>query len=58
VAHLDAQLARGWLSPHRRPWGNWEDALLHFGFTPEAIAERLEPGRERSNDSLARFQYE
>jgi hypothetical protein len=45
-------------SPYRRRWGSWENALLHFGFTPEAIAERLEPGRERSNDSLARFQYE
>jgi hypothetical protein len=45
-------------SPYRRRWGNWENALLHCGFTPEAVAERLEAGRERSNDSLARFQYE
>ena len=35
-------------SPYRRRWQSWEAALLHFGFTPEAIAERLEPGRERS----------
>lgn len=44
-------------SPYRRRWGSWEDALLHFGFTPEAVAERLEPGRERSNQSLRRFQF-
>ena len=44
-------------SPYRRRWGSWEDALLHFGFTPEAVKERLEPGRERSAESLARFQF-
>jgi hypothetical protein len=44
-------------SPYRRRWGSWEQALLHFGFTPEALAERFEAGRERSNDSLTRFQY-
>jgi hypothetical protein len=44
-------------SPYRRRWGSWQDALLHFGFTPEAVAERLESGREHSNDSLERFQY-
>jgi hypothetical protein len=44
-------------SPYRRRWRSWEEALLHFGFTPEAIAERLEPGRERSNGSLERFQF-
>jgi Homing endonuclease associated repeat len=44
-------------SPYRRRWGCWENALLHFGFTPEAVAERLEPGRERSNESLTQFQY-
>jgi hypothetical protein len=42
-------------SPYRRRWGSWEDVLRHFGFTPEAIATRLEPGRERSNASLERF---
>jgi hypothetical protein len=44
-------------SPYRRRWGSWEAALLHFGFTPEAVAERLESGRERANDSLSRFQF-
>lgn len=44
-------------SPYRRRWGSWEEALLHFGFTPEAIAERLEPGRQQSNESLKRFQF-
>jgi hypothetical protein len=42
-------------SPYRRRWGSWENALLHFGYTPEAIAERLEPGQERSAASLRRF---
>jgi hypothetical protein len=44
-------------SPYRRRWGSWQDALLHLGFTPEAIAERLEPGRRHSNESLKRFQF-
>jgi hypothetical protein len=44
-------------SPYRRRWESWEAALLHFGFTPEAIAERLEPGREWSNGSLEQFQF-
>jgi hypothetical protein len=44
-------------SPYRRRWGNWENALIHLGFPPEAIKERLEPGRERSNEALARFQF-
>ncbi len=44
-------------SPYRRRWGSWERALLHFGFTTEAIAERLEPGRQQSNESLERFQF-
>lgn len=42
-------------SPYRRRYGSWEAALMHFGFTPEAVAARLELGRERSNASLARF---
>jgi hypothetical protein len=60
---LELAKARGeelWLpsdSPYRRRWGSWEEALLHCGFTPEAIAERLEPGRERSDQSLKRFQF-
>lgn len=29
-------------SPYRRRWGGWEAALLHFGFTPDQVAERLE----------------
>lgn len=28
--------------PYRKRWGTWEGALLHFGFTPEQVAERLE----------------
>ena len=44
-------------SPYRRRFGTWENALLHFGFTPEAVAERLEPSRTRSNESLAQFQF-
>jgi hypothetical protein len=44
-------------SPYRRRWGSWEAALLHLGFTPDAVAERLEKGRERSQDSLARFSF-
>ncbi len=29
-------------TPYRRRWGTWEAALLHFGYTPEEVAERLE----------------
>jgi hypothetical protein len=29
-------------SPYRRRWGSWEAALLHFGYTPDQVAERLE----------------
>jgi hypothetical protein len=44
-------------SPYRRRWGTWERALLHFGFAPEAIAERLEPGRECGNANLTPYHY-
>jgi hypothetical protein len=44
-------------SPYRRRWGSWENALLHLGFTLEAIKERLEPGRERSAGALSRYQF-
>jgi hypothetical protein len=44
-------------SPYRRRWGGWEQALAHFGFGSEAIAERLEAGRDRSNVSLAQFHF-
>jgi hypothetical protein len=27
--------------PYRERWGGWEPALLHFGYTPDAIAHRL-----------------
>jgi hypothetical protein len=30
------------LGPYCRRWGTWEGALLHFGYTPEQVAERLE----------------
>jgi len=43
-------------SPYRRRWGTWERALLHFGFTPEAINERLEPGRAKGDANLVPFQ--
>ncbi|MGA2469941.1 MAG: hypothetical protein ABSG64_04550 [Solirubrobacteraceae bacterium] len=29
-------------NPFRKRWGTWEAALLHFGYTPEAVALRLE----------------
>jgi hypothetical protein len=44
-------------SPYRRRWGSWEQALLHLGFTPEAIANRLEPGQQKSNESLTHFHF-
>jgi DNA-directed RNA polymerase specialized sigma24 family protein len=28
-------------TPYRRRWNTWEDALVHFGFTPDQLAERL-----------------
>lgn len=34
--------------PYRKRWGTWEGALLHFGFTPEQVAERLESGQRRA----------
>jgi hypothetical protein len=29
-------------TPYRRRYGTWERALLHFGYTPDQVAERLE----------------
>ncbi len=29
-------------TPYRKRWETWEGALLHFGYTPEQVAERLE----------------
>lgn len=29
-------------TPYRRRWGTWEAALLHFGYTSDQLAERLE----------------
>ena len=29
-------------NPYRRRWKTWEAALLHFGYTPDQVAERLE----------------
>lgn len=31
-------------SPYRRRWKSWEASLLHFGYTPEQVAARLERG--------------
>jgi hypothetical protein len=31
-------------TPYRRRYGSWEAALLHFGHTPDQVAERLERG--------------
>ena len=31
-------------SPYRRRWKTWENALLHFGYTPDQVAERLQRG--------------
>jgi Homing endonuclease associated repeat len=31
-------------TPYRRRYGTWEAALLHFGYTPDQVAERLERG--------------
>jgi hypothetical protein len=28
--------------PYRKRWSTWEGGLLHFGYAPEAISERLE----------------
>ncbi len=32
-------------TPYRRRWKTWEAALLHFGFTSDEVAERLERQR-------------
>jgi hypothetical protein len=45
-------------SPYRRRWGSWDNALLALGFAEEEVLARLEPGRETSNVSLARFQFQ
>jgi hypothetical protein len=29
-------------TPYRKRWGNWEGALLHFGYSREEIEQRLE----------------
>jgi hypothetical protein len=44
-------------SPYRYRFGTWEKALLHFGFTPEQVAARLEAGRGRSSISLRWHQF-
>lgn len=44
-------------SPYRRRWATWENALRAAGFSDDEVAGRLEPGRERSNESRARFQF-
>jgi hypothetical protein len=31
-------------SPYRRRWGTWEAALMSFGYSDAAVAQRLEPG--------------
>lgn len=60
---LELAKARGeelWLpsaSPYRRRWKTWEGALAHFGFSDDEIAGRLEPGREKANANLTKFQF-
>lgn len=44
-------------SPYRRRWGSWDKALAALGFSAEEIEARFEPGRERSSQSLVRFQF-
>jgi hypothetical protein len=44
-------------SPYRRRWGSWDCAMVALGFSEDEVLARLEPGREASNESLARFQY-
>lgn len=39
-------------SPYRKRWGGWEQALLHFGFAPEEVAQRLEGKTEPHNKGL------
>lgn len=34
-------------TPYRRLWGSWEKALLHFGYRPDQVAERLERRDQR-----------
>jgi hypothetical protein len=29
-------------TPYRRRWKTWDNALLHFGYSPDAIEERHE----------------
>jgi Homing endonuclease associated repeat len=38
-------------TPYRRRYGGWEPALLHFGYTPDQVTERLERGGRKSGDS-------
>lgn len=33
--------------PFRRRFGDWEAALLHFGYSPEELAKRLAPKNQR-----------
>ncbi len=45
-------------SPYRRRWGSWETALAEAGgFSLDAIADRLEPGRVVGNDNLTPFRH-
>lgn len=44
-------------SPFRNRFGTWERALIHFGYSEEAIAGRLEPGRARSSEALRLHQF-
>lgn len=39
-------------SPYRRRFGSWAGALRHFGFSEKEIANRLAPGRSRTNGWL------
>jgi hypothetical protein len=38
-------------NPYRRRWKTWEGALLHFGYTPEEVALRLEQRDQVFNEN-------
>lgn len=45
-------------SSYRRQHGSWEKALLHFGYDPEAVAARLDPGMRARTDALLAHRFQ